>query len=465
MAGRKEVNRVIRDSRPPQTAWAERSATARYATAAALAGAIALVALVLFGGDDGYSVTARFENAGQLVPGNQVRLGGRPVGSVESIRLSDDGGADVQLSLDRDIAPLRIGTSAVIRATSLSGIANRYVTLELGSPAAGEIPDGGRIDADDTQAPVDLDQLFNALDPETREGLTLFIRGQGEIYRGRGEQAGRSLDYLAPFLSTTAGLTGELARDAQLLDGFLTDGSRALGAVAERRDELAALVESAGTTAGAIGAENVALDDALERLPGTLRTANTTWVNLRAAIDDLDVLVDESKPATRELAPLLRRLRPLLADARPAISDLRLLVRRPGARNDVTELAAAAPRLERLASGAFPRALRALDESRDNVDIARQYTPDVAAFISRIGAAAANYDANGHYIRAQPNFNTFAFDPGANRLEPRPRSARLDGLEEGQQRRCPGGAVRLGFIDPESVVAPGCDPSTTPPGP
>ena len=43
----------------------------------------------------------------------------------------------------------------------------------------------------------------------------------------------------------------------------------------------------------------MALARALELLPGTLRKANTTFVNLRATLDDLDVLVAESKPATR----------------------------------------------------------------------------------------------------------------------------------------------------------------------
>ena len=41
----------------------------------------------------------------------------------------------------------------------------------------------------------------------------------------------------------------------------------------------------------AIGDENVSLQRALELLPGTLRKANTTFVNLRDTLDDLDKLV------------------------------------------------------------------------------------------------------------------------------------------------------------------------------
>ena len=88
-------------------------------------------------------------------------------------------------------------------------------------------------------------------------------------------------------------------------------------AIAERRNDLAGLVSNTNTTAAAIGAENVALARALGLLPTTLRRANTTFVNLRATLDDLDVLVAASKPATKDLAPFLRELRPLVHDARP----------------------------------------------------------------------------------------------------------------------------------------------------
>ena len=88
-----------------------------------------------------------------------------------------------------------------------------------------------------------------------------------------------------------------------------------MGAIAERRDDLADLVGNANATARAIGDENVALARALGLLPPTLRKANTTFVNLRATLDDLDVLVAESKPATKDLAPFFRALRPLVRDA------------------------------------------------------------------------------------------------------------------------------------------------------
>ena len=79
---------------------------------AGLIAAIALVAIVMFGGSDAYTVTARFQNAGQLVKGNQVEVGGRPVGSVKSIGLADDGMAEVKFQVDGDRVNRRTGQHA-----------------------------------------------------------------------------------------------------------------------------------------------------------------------------------------------------------------------------------------------------------------------------------------------------------------------------------------------------------------
>lgn len=139
-----------------------------------------------------------------------------------------------------------------------------------------------------------------------------------------------------------------------MFERFIVDTSRAVGTIAQRRDALASLVDNAGTTAAAIGDDNVALGRSLDLLPGTLRKGSTTFVNLRATLDDLDVLVAESKPATRDLAPLLRELEPLVREGRPTVRDLRDLIRSPGEDNDLIELTAKLPRLQSLTSGDVP---------------------------------------------------------------------------------------------------------------
>ena len=91
---------------------------------------VAVLALGSRGGS--YTVHARFQNASQLVKGNLVQVAGASVGKIEAIDLTLDGQADVRMKItDAGYRPLRRGTKAIIREASLSGVANRYVDLQL----------------------------------------------------------------------------------------------------------------------------------------------------------------------------------------------------------------------------------------------------------------------------------------------------------------------------------------------
>jgi phospholipid/cholesterol/gamma-HCH transport system substrate-binding protein len=440
------------------------STVARVIAVAALVAAVALAAIALFGNGSSYKVRAAFDNAGQLVVGNEVRVGGQPIGTITDIELDETAEAVVTMEVDEDFAPLHNGTTATIRATSLSGIANRYISLKPGPNSGEEIDDGGRIGSDDTAAPVDLDVLFNTLDAETREGLRNLIRGSGDQYEGRAANARQSVKYFAPWLNSTSNLTSELALDQAVFERFVKDGAATVSAIAERRDDLSALVSNTNEAMAAIGDESVALQRALELLPGTLRKANTTFVNLRATLDDLDVLVNESKPATRELAPFFRKLRPLVRDARPTIADLRTLIRRPGEDNDLIELLDTQPRLAELTASVFPRAIRTLDRAQPVFAYGRGYTPDLVGWLTKFGQVASIYDANGHYARVTPSFTPTQLND-AGQLESIPPSQRLDRYEKGNFNRCPGGAVQPHPDGSSPWAFEGCDTSTTPPGP
>lgn len=76
---------------------------------------VLIVYLLFFSGAHSNHYKLLFQNAGQLVPGNEVQIGGVAVGSVDNIRLTDDSLAEVSISLDQE---LHDGTSAIIRATS-----------------------------------------------------------------------------------------------------------------------------------------------------------------------------------------------------------------------------------------------------------------------------------------------------------------------------------------------------------
>ncbi len=444
---------------------------ARTAAVGALALALALAAwLLLFRGDSGTEYTLIFQNAGQLVTDDDVQVGGRRVGSVKEIELTDDNQAAIKVVVEEPYAPLREGTQAVIRLTSLSGIANRYIALTPAPGDAEELPEGATITTESTTDVVDLDQIFNTLDERTRGDLADVIKGFATQYEGKGEQVGLSAKYFNPLLSSSRRLVQEVTKDEAALTEFLVNSSRAVTTIAERRDDLSQLVGNANATASAIGSENVALARALGLLPTTLRRANTTFVNLRATLDDLEVLVDVSKPATKDLAPFLRKLRPLVAAAGPTIRDLRLAVRRSGPDNDLVEATRLMPSLQRAATPAFRNGRQALVKAQPVLEFARPYTPDFVGWLRDFGQGASNYDANGHFARIQPMFNAFSFadNPAGGLLTPIPPADRLDGLETGVMRRCPGAATQRPADGSAPFTEGGsldCDPSLVLPGP
>ena len=144
--------------------------------------------------------------------------------------------------------------------------------------------------------------------------------------------------YLNPSLAASSQLFNELNRDTPLLERFIVSSSKLVTDVADRHDDLSGLVDNLATTTTAIGAEQAALADSIEQLPPFMRRANTTFLNLRAALDDLDPLVADSKPVAKKLRPFMAELRPLARDARPTLRDLAEILRRPGADNDALEL-------------------------------------------------------------------------------------------------------------------------------
>lgn len=435
--------------------------------AGALVAAVVVVAVLLLSGNTQSTYKLTFQNAGQLVKGDDVQIGGRRVGNVKDIALTNDNRARITIQVQDGFTPLHQGTTAVIRATSLSGIANRYVALTPGPDNRPALDDGAALEAQASTAPVDLDQLFNTFDKPTRKALDDVIQGSSAWYDNAGKDANKGSKYFNPALSTSSRLVNELVGDQKVFTDFVVSSSKVVTALAARRDDLAGLVTNANTTSAAIASENTSLEQALGLLPGTLRRANTTFVDLRSTLDDLDRLVAVSKPATKDLAPFFQRLRPLVADARPTIKDLRNLIRRPGASNDLIELLGKAPRLERTARPTFTDSVAAFRKSTPVLSFIRPYAPDLVGWIRDFGQTTANYDANGHYARIQPIFN--AFNLNNQVLVPKGDAARALGLVTGQYKRCPDAASQT----PADQTSPfrdtggtlDCDPTQVLPGP
>ena len=174
-------------------------------------------------------------------------------------------------------------------------------------------PDNGAIlPAETTESAVDLDQLFNTFDPETRKAAQAVIEGFARRDAGpHRRRPTRRRKYLNPVLSALVAAVRR-ARPQRRRARALHRQDRPAGHRRRRqargprrhRLQLRPGLDRAGQP-------DTELADAIRRLPGFLRKSNTTFVNLRATLDDLDPLVDASKPVVRDLRPLLADLRPV----------------------------------------------------------------------------------------------------------------------------------------------------------
>ena len=445
---------------------------------AAVLVAVVAVAVVLLGSGAGdYRVHARFQNASQLVKGDNVQVSGVPIGSVAAIRLTPNGQADITLHItDSRYRPLRAGTRAVVRQASLSGVANRYVDLFLPPGEPTPIADNGVIPATDTTTAVDLDQLFNTFDPKTRNSLRRLIRGYDTAYGGRGAQENAGLLYLNPSLAASSRLFEELDRDSPLLRDFVVNSSELVTTIASRKEHLAGLVDHLATTFSAIGAQKRALAGAIRTFPDFMRRANTTFVNLRSTLDDLTPLVDESKPVAKKLRPFVRALRPLANQAQPTLRQLSALIQRPGARNDLIELTNSMSPIANIGvgpvvrngksrPGALPASTQALRDSVPELAYARPYAPDLVGWFDDFSHSGV-YDALGGGSRASPHVN---LPTNINALIPSGTvkdaivSLGNQGLVSLNQRnRCPG-AIERGTVWKPTPDFP-CDASQVPLG-
>ena len=420
----------------------------RVAALVALVGAILAVVLLLGGGSD-YEVTAEFENASQLVKGNEVVVGGSSVGTVKSIELGDHGQALVTFSVNEDYAPLMRGTVATVRSPSLSQIAGRQVQLTLppDTDHGDAIPNGGTLGEAETVSAVDLDQLFNTLDPKTINDFKHVIKGMATSYDGVGPRANRGLHYLNPFLSTGRQVFAELNSDQRAFENLIVDTSHLSGALAQRAPDISALIGNLNSMMNAIGDRKQQLADAISLLPNFLRESNTTFVNLRAALDDLDPLVDASKPVAVRLQPFLATLRAASADAVPTFRDLSAILRRPGNANDLVELTREQPALAKAAvgtgspdcgsdptdlgdlsraqddnftQGALGESVCALRNSAPQLSMFRAYTPELVGWFDDFGHSGF-IDAIGGIGRIGTTLNPFSLSlPGGvpNLLDP-----------------------------------------------
>jgi phospholipid/cholesterol/gamma-HCH transport system substrate-binding protein len=466
------------------------SRTGRIAAIAAVAVAIIAVGIIIFSGGSSYKVYAIFQDASQIVSGDQVTVAGNPIGTVGSITLTPQGQAKLELDIANSAyRPLRQGTIATVRNPSLTSIANRYVDLRLPSGNPPPIGNGGEITSQYTNSAVDLDELFNTLNPPTRKAIQNVIQGSALLYCGNiaavnsgncygyGQKAQAAWRYLNPAVASASTLFSELNRDTGRFTNFITKTGSLFSDIATRQSDLSGLIQNLSTTTSALANQHVALGQSIQELPGFMRLANTTFVNLRSALDDLKPLVDDSKPVAPKLQQLLVQLRPLARNAVPTVQDLSSIIHKPGANNDLIDLVKLGVPLQAatvksitangaVRQGAFPASTQALKSSTPELAVARPYSVDLTGWFEGY-SHPAGVDANGGYARVAAVFGAFSLSSGGSSLNFLPPALRLlnaqQSLTFGQGDRCPGSMERGAVFFPESGFP--CTPSEVPSGP
>ena len=439
----------------------------RVAILGAFVCAVVLLAVLIFSGGSGYKYKLEFENASLIVPGNLVMVGGHPVGSVSGISLTEDSMAEMEVELDE---PIHEGSSFIVRKRSLSSVHNHYLSLTPGPDNAPEIPEGTVLGEESTTSAVEIDQFFDVFDKKTRRGLSGVFRGIAQIYAGdAAEGANQTFKYTGASFSSTQRLMAELSDQDSKLDVFVRNVGGLMTTLSTVAPEITDLVGNADTALNAIASENESLSLALRELPPALRQGSTTFVNLRASLDDVEALIRANgRAADAGFANFLQtELRPVLSRARPVFSDLATTAGRPGPNNDTSDLLSSLIPLESTSRVAFDETITALDETEEEVAETRAYMPDILNAFAKLGAATANYDANGHYSRVRPTA-TGIFQLSGSDILPAD-TVNFGGLElVSGINRCPGGATQAiagsnPFLDGGNLVGK-CNPSQVPPG-
>ena len=287
-----------------------------------------------------YDVRAMVPDAAELTPGNEVRIGGKRVGVITDIAAQPGPGgvpaAALSLKLERTVEPLAADTAVTVRPRSTLGL--KYLQLQPGHSRR-TVPDGGVLPLARARPIVELDEVLNAFDRETRAALQGTVREAGDALAGRGQDLNDTVAALPRLLARLEPVARNLRSTRTDLRGFIDGASAAADAVAPVAGRLGELFDGAATTLAAVDAAGNALQRGIAEAPPTERVATRAAVTVRPVLADAAALVRDSAPgvallprASRHLAgaaeagtPILQRATGLadrLGDSLRALDDL-----------------------------------------------------------------------------------------------------------------------------------------------
>jgi phospholipid/cholesterol/gamma-HCH transport system substrate-binding protein len=199
-----------------------------------------------------------------------------------------------------------------------SPLKDMQVDLDPGDASAGRLENGGTIPVAQTTSPIDSDELTAALDADSRTWLRSLIADLDTGTSGRGRDLRRLLGLLGPTAAQMRRLGDVLAARRHALARVVHNLGAITAAVAGHDAQLDAVVSAGDRTLHALAVQDVALRDAVTRLPSTLQVATAT-------LTDLTGFSGQLGPTARALLPTARRLPQVLRDTQTLFQGAALL--------------------------------------------------------------------------------------------------------------------------------------------
>jgi phospholipid/cholesterol/gamma-HCH transport system substrate-binding protein len=300
-----------------------------------------------------FNLKAEFSTAQAVTPGQgqTVRVSGVRVGDIDGVKL-ENGRAVVTMALDPQYKDL-VHTDATALLRPKTGLKDMFVELSPGTRRAPLAKAGWTLPIRNTLPDVNPDEIYAALDADTRDYLKLLVQGAGQGLKGRGNDLREVFSRFEPTNRDIARINGLVAQRHQNLRHLIHALNVLNGELASKGQDLSQLVDSSATVFRAFASEEQNVSRAVGDLPSTLRQTTATLGKVQRYADVLGPAAEHLRPAIRALDTANHAIVPFATEATPIVqTQIRPFVRasRPIARQlapAATNLSSATPDLTR----------------------------------------------------------------------------------------------------------------------
>lgn len=291
--------------------------------------AVLLYLWLSFGGTSplqpkGYRFHVQFPEATQLVEQVDVRISGVPVGKVVAVELGRRNRTDATIEMEARHAPVPRDARAILRAKSLLG--ETYVELTPGNPERGMLPEGGTLPRSAVHPTVQLDEIFQTFDAETRRAWATWMQSQAGAVRGRGADINAALAVLPELVSESEGLLANLNAQSEAFSRLVSSTGDFFDAISERRGQLAELITQSNRLWRVTARRNRELAQIWRELPRFERESRLTLPRLTRFTTRATPVVRQLQPVASQMTPAFRALERLAPEYRGFFARLGPLV-------------------------------------------------------------------------------------------------------------------------------------------